>query len=165
MYSLGDAYEPHPSANQEIDGIPAVPSSLPSSDLPSVLRRHLSFHPLNELPFFLESIGLPPSTESELMFLNDHPSLIPAVAALAHFGFPWFRLGLLFPNILLQVPPDLISARLVALEESLRPLLRAAIIAACLAFLESHEPDLLAVAEAIGEKPETLIAARAELES
>ena len=38
-------------------------------------------------------------------------------------------------------------------------------LAACLAFLENHEPDLLAVAEAIGEKPETLIAARAELES
>ncbi len=38
-------------------------------------------------------------------------------------------------------------------------------LAACLAFLESHEPDLLAVAEAIGERPETLIAARAELEA
>ena len=38
-------------------------------------------------------------------------------------------------------------------------------LAACLAFLESHEPDLLAVAAAIGEKPEALIAARAELES
>ena len=38
-------------------------------------------------------------------------------------------------------------------------------LAACLAVLESHEPDLIAVAEAIGEKPETLIAARAELES
>ena len=38
-------------------------------------------------------------------------------------------------------------------------------LAACLAFLESHEPDLLAVAEVIGEKPETLIAARAELEA
>ena len=38
-------------------------------------------------------------------------------------------------------------------------------LAACLAFLENHEPDLLAVAEAIGEKPATLIAARAELES
>ena len=38
-------------------------------------------------------------------------------------------------------------------------------LAACLAFLESHEPDLLAVAEAIGEKPETLIAARTELEA
>jgi hypothetical protein len=38
-------------------------------------------------------------------------------------------------------------------------------LAACLAFLEDHEPDLLAVAEAIGERPATLIAARAELES
>ncbi len=38
-------------------------------------------------------------------------------------------------------------------------------LAACLAFLENHEPDLIAVAEAIGVKPETLIAARAELES
>ena len=38
-------------------------------------------------------------------------------------------------------------------------------LAACLAFLENHEPDLIAVAEEIGEKPETLIAARAELES
>ena len=38
-------------------------------------------------------------------------------------------------------------------------------LAACLAFLENHEPDLLAVAESIGERPETLIAARAELEA
>lgn len=38
-------------------------------------------------------------------------------------------------------------------------------LAACLAFLENHEPDLLAVAEAIGEKPEALIAARLELEA
>ena len=37
-------------------------------------------------------------------------------------------------------------------------------LAACLAFLESHEPDLIAVAAAIGVKPGTLIAARAELE-
>ena len=38
-------------------------------------------------------------------------------------------------------------------------------LAACLAFLESHEPDLVAVAAAIGVKPEALIAARAELEA
>ncbi|MEO5578415.1 MAG: DUF3572 domain-containing protein [Sphingomicrobium sp.] len=37
-------------------------------------------------------------------------------------------------------------------------------LASCLAFLENHEPDLIAVAEAIGEKPATLIAARTELE-
>ena len=38
------------------------------------------------------------------------------------------------------------------------------LLAATLAFLESHEPDLMAVAETIGCKPEALIAARAELE-
>jgi hypothetical protein len=38
------------------------------------------------------------------------------------------------------------------------------LLAAALAFLEAHEPDLLAVAQAIGIKPKNLIAARAELE-
>jgi hypothetical protein len=38
------------------------------------------------------------------------------------------------------------------------------LLAAALAFLESHEPDLVEVAEAIGCKPEALIAARAVLE-
>ena len=37
-------------------------------------------------------------------------------------------------------------------------------LAATLAFLEAHEPDLLAVAAAIGVKPEELVTARAELE-
>ena len=38
------------------------------------------------------------------------------------------------------------------------------LLAAVLAFLENHEPDLIAVAETIGCKPEALIAARTELE-
>ena len=38
------------------------------------------------------------------------------------------------------------------------------LLAATLAFLEAHEPDLLTVAETIGVKPEALIAARMELE-
>ena len=38
-------------------------------------------------------------------------------------------------------------------------------LAGCLAFLESHEPDLVAVAEAIGVKPQALIVARADLEA
>uniref|UniRef100_A0A0E0AIN8 Uncharacterized protein n=1 Tax=Oryza glumipatula TaxID=40148 RepID=A0A0E0AIN8_9ORYZ len=123
-------------------GLPAVPSSLRTSAFPSLLRRHLAFHPLNELPFFLESIGLPPTTRSDLMFLADHPSLLPAVAALAHFGFPWSRLGLLFPTVLLHLPPDLITSRLASLEACLGPLPRAAIIAACLAFPSLLENDL-----------------------
>jgi hypothetical protein len=39
-----------------------------------------------------------------------------------------------------------------------------ALLAACIAFLEAHEPDLIAVSEAIDVKPEALLRARAELE-
>jgi hypothetical protein len=38
------------------------------------------------------------------------------------------------------------------------------LLAAVLAFLEAHEPDLVAVAQIIGSKPEILISARTELE-
>ncbi len=38
------------------------------------------------------------------------------------------------------------------------------LLAATLAFLENHEPDLVAVSDAIGVKPGELVAARAELE-
>ena len=40
-----------------------------------------------------------------------------------------------------------------------------AVLAAVLGYLESHEPDLLACAVALDEKPETLVAARAALEA
>ena len=38
------------------------------------------------------------------------------------------------------------------------------LLAACLAFLESHEPDLLGVAAELGVKPDALVAARRSLE-
>ena len=38
------------------------------------------------------------------------------------------------------------------------------LLAALIGFLEAHEPDLLAVAEAAGIAPEALVAARRELE-
>ena len=38
------------------------------------------------------------------------------------------------------------------------------LLAALLAFLEAHEPDLVEVAQAIGSKPEMLVNARLELE-
>ena len=40
-----------------------------------------------------------------------------------------------------------------------------ALLAALLRFLEAHEPDLIQVADAIGAKPEELVAAREELEA
>jgi len=39
------------------------------------------------------------------------------------------------------------------------------VLAAVLAFLESHEPDLIACAEALDRKPERLVRARMELEA
>jgi len=39
-----------------------------------------------------------------------------------------------------------------------------ALLAALLRFLEAHEPDLVAVAEALGSKPEDLVEARRKLE-
>ena len=39
-----------------------------------------------------------------------------------------------------------------------------AVLAAMLAFLEGHEPDLLACAEALEVKPESMVRARQELE-
>ena len=40
-----------------------------------------------------------------------------------------------------------------------------ALLAAVLRFLEAHEPDLVAVAEAIGRDPAELVAARTALEA
>ena len=39
-----------------------------------------------------------------------------------------------------------------------------ALLAALIGFLEAHEPDLVAVSEQVGVKPEALVAARRELE-
>jgi len=39
------------------------------------------------------------------------------------------------------------------------------LLAETLVFLENHEPDLVAVAEAIGSTPQALVAARSALES
>jgi hypothetical protein len=38
------------------------------------------------------------------------------------------------------------------------------LLAACIGFLEAHEPDLVAVSEDLGVKPEELLRAKAELE-
>ncbi len=40
-----------------------------------------------------------------------------------------------------------------------------AVLAAILAFLEAHQPDLIACAGALGVSPEALVAARMELEA
>ena len=49
-------------------------------------------------------------------------------------------------------------------EELRRRASEPALLAAVLRFLEAHEPDLIAVAEAIGAKPEDVVRAREVLE-
>ena len=39
------------------------------------------------------------------------------------------------------------------------------VLAACVAFLEAHEPDLISVARALGLDPAAIVALRSELES
>ena len=62
------------------------------------------------------------------------------------------------------------AARLLALTGLDAAALRArigepAVLAAALAFLEAHEPDLIACADAIGTDPANLVRARAVLEN
>jgi hypothetical protein len=119
--SHADSIAAH-SPRSILAALPTVPSSIPTVDLQDHFRRHLAFNPLNELSFFLESIGAPPHAAvplSDLTFLCDHPNLLVAVVALVHFGFPWSRLGVFYPTVFLSVAPDLISARLHALEARL----------------------------------------------
>lgn len=64
---------------------------------------------------------------------------------------------------------DARASRLLALTGLTPELLRSrlgepALLAATLRFLESHEPDLIACAEAIGATPPQLVEARRELE-
>jgi hypothetical protein len=61
------------------------------------------------------------------------------------------------------------AARLLALTglapDDLRQRLgEPAVLAAILSFLEAHEPDLIACADALGTKPESLVDARRSLE-
>jgi Na+-transporting NADH:ubiquinone oxidoreductase subunit NqrA len=62
------------------------------------------------------------------------------------------------------------ASRLLALTGLSPEILRDALAerstqAAILGFLENHEPDLIACSQAIGAKPEALVAARRELEA
>ncbi|KAL3833077.1 hypothetical protein ACJIZ3_007813 [Penstemon smallii] len=80
--------------------IPFSPSTFTNS-----FERFLRYHPINELDFFLESIGLNcheienplPLFPHNTYFLSDWKQF-KEVCALAGMGFPWSKLGLLFKD-------------------------------------------------------------------
>uniref|UniRef100_A0A1J3JKM1 Transcription termination factor MTEF18, mitochondrial n=2 Tax=Noccaea caerulescens TaxID=107243 RepID=A0A1J3JKM1_NOCCA len=88
------------------------------------LRKHLSYHPINEFEFFFESIGIDYSEVSEYLpekkfFFYEDRTVLDAACALSGFGFPWNNLGKLYKEerlVFLQSPEE-IESRLLKLKD------------------------------------------------
>ncbi|XP_060218954.1 transcription termination factor MTEF18, mitochondrial [Lycium barbarum] len=68
---------------------------------PNSIQRFLRYHPINEFEFFFESIGvnyveISPMLHLNKCFLCEDSKVFNAACALACFGFPWNKLGILF---------------------------------------------------------------------
>ncbi|KAG9147717.1 hypothetical protein Leryth_014874 [Lithospermum erythrorhizon] len=66
----------------------------------SSIQRFLRYHPINEFEFFYESIGIEYKEIKEFLpvnkfFLKDDKRVFSNACALADFGFPWNKLGVL----------------------------------------------------------------------
>ncbi|XP_078148542.1 transcription termination factor MTEF18, mitochondrial-like isoform X1 [Carex rostrata] len=110
-------------------------SSFNSSDFRQFFRRSFSFkEPINEFDFFLESIGVFDKPKpSESFFLSDDLRLVEGVNQLIGLGFPYKKIGLLYPSKALWVAPNELSRRFEKLAHS-SFLGRNCTIAICLAF-------------------------------
>ncbi|XP_010469187.1 PREDICTED: transcription termination factor MTEF18, mitochondrial-like [Camelina sativa] len=81
------------------------------------LRKHLSYHPINEFEFFFESIGINYSEVNEFLpekkfFFYEDRSVLDAACALSKFGFPWNKLGKLYKEerfVFVQSPGEIES--------------------------------------------------------
>uniref|UniRef100_N1QWT0 mTERF domain-containing protein 1, mitochondrial n=1 Tax=Aegilops tauschii TaxID=37682 RepID=N1QWT0_AEGTA len=122
----------------------------------AALRRFLStessgFPKLRNLPYRLRRAAVPAARTAVSDYLISTRCLpsshADSITALAPCSLHTFLAGI--PAV--PIPPDHISARLVALEESLRPLPRAAIIAACLSFPSLIENDLCSSAPLVDD--------------
>ncbi|EOA25281.1 hypothetical protein CARUB_v10018596mg [Capsella rubella] len=88
------------------------------------LRKHLSYHPINEFVFFFESIGIDYNEVSEFLpqkkfFFYEDRSVLDAACALSKFGFPWNKLGNLYKEerlVFVQSPGE-IESRLLKLKD------------------------------------------------
>ncbi|KAF3657902.1 hypothetical protein T459_01565 [Capsicum annuum] len=68
---------------------------------PNSIQRFLRYHPINEFEFFFESIGINHVEISSMLhlnkcFLSEDSKVFDAACALACFGFPWKKLGILY---------------------------------------------------------------------
>ncbi|KAJ6328257.1 hypothetical protein OIU77_010030 [Salix suchowensis] len=65
------------------------------------LQKYLRYHPINELEFFYESIGIDYDEVSEFLsndkfYISEEGSAINVSCVLCAFGFPWNKLGVLY---------------------------------------------------------------------
>uniref|UniRef100_A0A2P2PJZ8 Uncharacterized protein n=1 Tax=Rhizophora mucronata TaxID=61149 RepID=A0A2P2PJZ8_RHIMU len=71
------------------------------SDFSKSLKKFLRYHPINELEFFYESIGIDYNEVQRFLprdkfFFCEDGRAFSAATALSTFGFPWNKLGLLY---------------------------------------------------------------------
>ncbi|CAA2984602.1 transcription termination factor MTEF18, mitochondrial [Olea europaea var. sylvestris] len=113
---------PH-SLSSVVAEVPFSPSTFPKS-----FQRFLRYHPINEVDFFFESIGLNSTKKNEVprsplpvntLFLSDWRQF-NAACALAGFGFPWVKLGLLYKEdcLIFDIEPLWLNRRLSGMKDN-----------------------------------------------
>ncbi|XP_010275376.1 PREDICTED: transcription termination factor MTEF18, mitochondrial [Nelumbo nucifera] len=82
-------------------------------------QRFLRYHPINEIEFFFESIGVPPSEingflPSHEFFLSEEGNILKIAGALSVCGFPWNKLGTLYKEeiSIFSRSPEALTAQL-----------------------------------------------------
>lgn len=90
-----------------------------ASDFRRTFLKFLRYNPINEFGFFYESIGIdyldvPRFLKANVHFFSDDSSVLDAACALAGFGFPWDKLGILYVEkfSIFGKEPGFLSARL-----------------------------------------------------
>ncbi|XP_043715124.1 transcription termination factor MTEF18, mitochondrial-like [Telopea speciosissima] len=88
-------------------------------------QKFLRYHPIDEIEFFFESIGIPPTeingflSRNEL-FLSEDGNILKVAHVLSAFGFPWNVLGKLYKEEIFSKfgeTPDALTARLKGFRE------------------------------------------------
>ncbi|KAJ4955427.1 hypothetical protein NE237_012210 [Protea cynaroides] len=83
-------------------------------------QKFLRYNPIDEIEFFFESIGIPPSEINSFLsrnelFLSEDGNILKVAHVLFTFGFPWNMLGKLYKEEIFSIfgeTPDALTARL-----------------------------------------------------